>query len=173
MGAVDTPQASSHGKGGKFKMKRMAIRIDMTPMVDVAFLLLIFFMVTTVFRLPQAMEINLPPEGKDKPSEVEVNEKDLLYFRVDPVDSLYYNVGFENPKPVSWGELRGILEQKKADRKDKLTIVAKIHRKAKYSNMVHLLDAFNLAKTTRFSILKFDAVDDSLLALTGRYVRGL
>jgi biopolymer transport protein ExbD len=38
------------------------VRIDMTPMVDVAFLLLIFFMVTTVFRTPQALEINLPPD---------------------------------------------------------------------------------------------------------------
>jgi biopolymer transport protein ExbD len=172
MGAVDTPSGSSHGKGGKFKMKRMAIRIDMTPMVDVAFLLLIFFMVTTVFRLPQAMEINLPPESEN-PTEVDVNEKTLLYFRVDPVDSLYFNIGMENPQPMSWSELRGKLNERKNVVGDKLTIVAKIHRKAKYSNMVNLLDEFNVAKTTRFSILKFDAVDDSLLALTGRYVRGL
>jgi biopolymer transport protein ExbD len=171
MGAVDTPQGSSKGKGGKFKAKRMSIRIDMTPMVDVAFLLLIFFMVTTVFRLPQAMEINLPPDS-DKPTEVDVNEKTLIYFRVDPVDSLYYNIGMENPKPVSWGELRSMLNERKTTVGDKLTIVAKIHRKAKYSDMVKLLDEFNLAKTTRFSILKFDAVDDSLLALTGRYVKG-
>jgi biopolymer transport protein ExbD len=169
MGAVDTPQGSSRGKGGKFKTKRMAIRIDMTPMVDVAFLLLIFFMVTTVFRLPQAMEINLPPESA---GEAEVNEKDLLYFRVDPADSLYFNVGFENPQPTSWSGIRTILNDRKTARGDKLTIVAKIHRKAKYSNMVNLLDEFNLAKTTRFSILKFDTVDDSLLALTGSYVRG-
>ncbi len=172
MAAVDTPQGSSHGKG-KLKIKRMAIRIDMTPMVDVAFLLLIFFMVTTVFRLPQAMEINLPPEAS---SSVEVNEKQLLYFRVDPADSLYFNVGFDNPKPTSWSELRKILNDRKtalgAD-SSKLTIVAKVHRKAKYADMVHLLDEFNVAKTTRFSILKFDTVDDSLLALTGRYVRGM
>jgi biopolymer transport protein ExbD len=163
MGAVDTPQASS--RGGKKRKARIAIRIDMTPMVDVAFLLLIFFMVTTVFRLPQAMEINLPPESA---GEAEVNERNLLYLRVDPADSLWYNVGFDTPKPVTWGELRGLLDERKNAVGDKLTIVAKINRKAKYSTMVDLLDEFNVARTTRFSILKFDAADDSALGLKAK-----
>ena len=66
MGAVDTPQPKRRQEEGQEDAKRrVGIRIDMTPMVDVAFLLLIFFMVTTVFRTPQALEINLPP--KDNP----------------------------------------------------------------------------------------------------------
>ena len=50
-------------KGGKKKKKgrRLGIRIDMTPLVDVGFLLLTFFMLTTTMNKPQAMEINLPP----------------------------------------------------------------------------------------------------------------
>jgi len=160
MAAVDTPQASS--RGGKKKKARIAIRIDMTPMVDVAFLLLIFFMVTTVFRLPQAMEINLPPESS---GEAEVNEKNLLYLRVDPSDSLWANVGFDDPKPLPWSGVMELLAQRKEISGDKLVIVAKIHRKAKYHAMVDLLDDFNLANATRFSILKFDTVDDSLLGI--------
>lgn len=163
MGAVDAPSGGS-SRGGKKKKARISIRIDMTPMVDIAFLLLIFFMVTTVFRLPQAMEINLPPESS---SEAEVSEKNLLYLRVDPADSLWFNIGFDNPKRMSWKELPGLLRDRKTEAGDKLTIVAKVHRKAKYSNMVDLLDEFNLAKTNRFSILKFDVVDDSLIALGG------
>ena len=170
MGALDAPSGGS-SRGGKKKKARAAIRIDMTPMVDVAFLLLIFFMVTTVFRLPQAMEINLPPESS---AEAEVSEKNLLYLRVDPADSLWYNIGFDNPKRMSWKELPGLLRDRKTEVGDKLTIVAKVHRKAKYSNMVDLLDEFNLAKTMRFSILKFDVVDDSLIALGGGPIsRGL
>ena len=46
----------------------------MTPMVDVAFLLLIFFMVTTVFRRPQAMEVNLPEPG----AKVQVPETNVM-----------------------------------------------------------------------------------------------
>jgi biopolymer transport protein ExbD len=55
-------------KGGKKGLRRpkrrISIRIDMTPMVDIAFLLLIFYMVSTVFSMPQAMEINLPPKDR-------------------------------------------------------------------------------------------------------------
>ncbi|MCU0412291.1 MAG: biopolymer transporter ExbD [Bacteroidetes bacterium] len=53
----------SHGKKGKKHKgkRRMGTHIDMTPLVDVAFLLLTFFMLTTTFSLPQVLEINLPP----------------------------------------------------------------------------------------------------------------
>jgi biopolymer transport protein ExbD len=97
-----------------------------------------------------------------------VQERNLLYLRVDPGDSLWYNIGFDNPKPMSWSELRGLLNERKNIVGDRLVIVAKINRKAKYSTMVDLLDEFNVAKTTRFSILRFDAVDDSLLGLKVR-----
>src|SRR5438034_11098892 len=82
MGAVDTPEAGvKHKKGGLRKRapKRIGVKIDMTPMVDVAFLLLIFFMCTTVFRKPQALEINLPPDPKAK---VEIAESNVFTLRV-------------------------------------------------------------------------------------------
>src|SRR3990172_9591629 len=82
MGAVDTPETGAkHKKGGLRKRapKRLGIKIDMTPMVDVAFLLLIFFMCTTVFRKPQALEINLPPDPKAK---VESAESNVMTLRV-------------------------------------------------------------------------------------------
>lgn len=48
----------------KIKKRRLAIRIDMTPMVDVAFLLLTFFMLTTQFKPPQEVQIALPTSDK-------------------------------------------------------------------------------------------------------------
>lgn len=58
-----------HGKkkGGKVHAKKQSTRIDMTPMVDLAFLLLTFFMLTATFNKPQVMEINMPvpPTGPD------------------------------------------------------------------------------------------------------------
>src|SRR6266699_296630 len=86
MGAVDSPETGAkHKKGGlrKRKPKRIGIRVDMTPMVDVAFLLLIFFMCTTVFRKPQALEINLPPDPKAK---VEIAESNVFTLRVIAAD---------------------------------------------------------------------------------------
>jgi len=54
-------ERKSHGKKRK-KARRLGVRIDMTPLVDVAFLLLTFFMYTTTMSRPQTMEINLPPD---------------------------------------------------------------------------------------------------------------
>src|SRR2546425_5141200 len=70
--------------------RRVGVRIDMTPMVDVAFLLLIFFMVTTVFRTPQALEINLPP---DKDVQIQVAQSKVLSVRVLPDDRVYWRRG--------------------------------------------------------------------------------
>ena len=62
------------GKGGKHKKvraKKSSTHIDMTPMVDLAFLLLTFFMLTTTFGKPKTMEINMPvKDPTEKPSEV-------------------------------------------------------------------------------------------------------
>src|SRR5678815_2376860 len=80
MGAVDTPDTGAkHKKGGRRKPKRIGVKIDMTPMVDVAFLLLIFFMCTTVFRKPQALEINLPPDPK---AVVEIKQSNVMTLRM-------------------------------------------------------------------------------------------
>src|SRR5689334_2305009 len=98
MGAVDTPQprAQKGGKGHRRPKRRVGVRIDMTPMVDVAFLLLIFFMVTTVFRTPQALEINLPPDNQTpKP----IAESKILQLRVLSDLQVYWKRG---PKTDPW-----------------------------------------------------------------------
>jgi biopolymer transport protein ExbD len=57
-------EGASVERGKKGGIKRRAKFVnDLTPMVDIAFLLVIFFMTTTVFREPQAIEVSLPPKG--------------------------------------------------------------------------------------------------------------
>ena len=93
MGAVDTPERGGKkkkgGLSGRRPKRRVGVRIDMTPMVDVAFLLLIFFMVTTVFRTPKALEINLPP----KDATVEVKESMTFTMRILEDGRLYWKRG--------------------------------------------------------------------------------
>lgn len=166
-----TEKKSSGGAGPSWKRPRMAIRIDMTPMVDIAFLLLIFFMVTTVFRLPQAMEMVLP-EAQDStqtPSTIKVQEKKLITFLVTEYDSLAYFIGVEPPRLLGWDSLRPkLIERGEAvGGADSLTVVARIHKKAKYSSMVNLIDEFNVAKTTRFAVDHFTTLEDSLLRGVG------
>lgn len=149
MGAVGEVAPRSGKRKGKKrrKMRRVGIRMDMTPMVDVAFLLLTFFMLTTVFSAPQTMEINLPP----KDVQVEVAENNLLTLRIMEDGSIFWNIGIERPQKIAFSELRAFL-QEKSSLNAKLITLIKIDRKAKYHNMVDILDEIQLASVTRFSL---------------------
>lgn len=69
----------------KGKKRRVSIRIDMTPMVDIAFLLLIFYMATTQFKPPEARAVELP----ESHSQIELPEKDVIFITVTRYDSIY------------------------------------------------------------------------------------
>ena len=119
----------------------------MTPMVDVAFLLLIFFMVTTVFRTPQALEINLPP---DKDVKIEVAESKVLTVRVLPDNRAYWKRGTDPWARSEVSGLGAVLLPFKGN-KD-LVVLIKIDREAKFNNMVDIIDELDLANLTRFSL---------------------
>ena len=146
------------GKPGKKKglrrpKRRVSIRIDMTPMVDIAFLLLIFYMVTTVFAMPQAMEINLPP--KDQKEEIEVKESNLLTIRVDDAGRFWWNLKTPTPDnlplylpPKNTGDtvyvmnsdtLVGLLREQNT-LNPKLNTLILLHRDADYADFVNILD---------------------------------
>lgn len=146
------------GKPGKKKglrrpKRRVSIRIDMTPMVDIAFLLLIFYMVTTVFAMPQAMEINLPP--KDQKEDIEVKESNLLTIRVDDAGRFWWNLKTPTPDnlPLLLPPLKtedtlyvlnsdtliGLLRERNTEN-PKLNTLILIHRDGDYADFVNILD---------------------------------
>jgi biopolymer transport protein ExbD len=153
--------SKSHGKGAKKhkNKKRINVRIDMTPMVDVIMLLLTFFMLTTVFSTPQTMEINVPPENDTK---VEVAETKLLTLRVVPDGTIFYNKGIENPKKLTFAELQGFLVQTLAAEPGIICLL-KVHREGKYEMMVNIMDEINIAGITRFSLAPFNDADERVV----------
>src|SRR2546427_7100153 len=158
MGAVDTPESGvKHKKGGlrKRQPKRIGIKIDMTPMVDVAFLLLIFFMCTTVSRKPQALEINLPPDPNAK---VEIAESNVMTLRVVAgPDSTrgdvraFWRIAKDPFQEVNVEKLQPIFETE-VKKNSKLVVLVKIDRKAKYRYMVDIIDQLQFAELNRFSL---------------------
>ena len=132
----------------------------MTPLVDVAFLLLTFFMYTTSMSRPQTMEINLPP---DKNVKVEIAESNLMVLRVNDKGVIYWNIALDAPKIIEAKDLRAFLVDKQASI-PKLTVLLKIDRLGKYKMMVDLIDELNNAGVQRFSLAPLGDPDKALMA---------
>ena len=159
MGIVDSPNGRGHKKKGRRQSKRIGFHLDMTPMVDVAFLLLTFFMLTTTFSKSNTMEINIPPEK----TEVKVAENNVLTLRIADDAMAYYSLGENAPRRIFLYdsrdtrrlalsvELRQLLRQQTSSN-EKLVIVVKISEKAKYRHLVDIIDELNLMKIDRFSL---------------------
>ncbi len=145
---VAAPRGHEKKKKKRRKMRRVNIRIDMTPMVDVAFLLLTFFMLTTSMKRPQTMEINLPP---NKDVKVEVAMSNLLTLRVAEDGTIYWNMGVDPPAKVDMSGLRALVTGK-MQQNPKLITLIKVDRKGKYHYMVDIMDELNLANMQRFSL---------------------
>jgi biopolymer transport protein ExbD len=76
--------------------RRVAIRIDMTPMVDIAFLLLIFYMATTTFKPPEHKAVNIPSSH----SEIKLPESNLMTITVTKEDSVFVDYIVSRKKKV-------------------------------------------------------------------------
>ena len=176
MAGMDFAGPSKAKKTGlKRPKRRIGVRIDMTPMVDIAFLLLIFYMVTTLFSAPKAMEISLPPAK----TEVAVGESHLLFLRVTTDGKLYENFGIKDPPElISLASLREFLLEKTKEIPE-IVIFVKIDKEAKYSIMVDIIDDIQVVESkmketnpefsSRFSIAPLDDFDQKQLAKVPGY----
>lgn len=155
--AEKAPKAGK--KGLRRPKRRLSIRIDMTPMVDIAFLLLIFYMVSTVFSQPQAMEINLP--SPDEIVDIEVKASNLLSVWVAEDNAVFWKIGFARadslptmlPPMQNTADSLGyvidsdklinmLVEQNRAN--SKLSTLVLIHQEARFSTMIEILDDIDL-----------------------------
>ncbi|OGF04870.1 MAG: hypothetical protein A2509_07685 [Candidatus Edwardsbacteria bacterium RIFOXYD12_FULL_50_11] len=103
------PQESGKKKGGLRKRKgRPNIVLDMTPMVDIGFLLVIFFMTTTRFKEPQAIEITLPPETAKEES-MDVAQSNVLSVNIMKDGTILQNIGFDVPALVAVESLDSLM----------------------------------------------------------------
>lgn len=153
-------------KGGKVRVKKSSTRIDMTPMVDLAFLLLTFFVMTTTLNKPQAMQINMPDKPKDGDEQPEVNEKNVLTLVLGENDKIYWYIGITNPKVevtnFSATGIRKVLQEKKAEN-PKIIILIKSLDEARYKNMVDIMDEMSISSMQRFALVEITAVDKDLV----------
>ncbi len=134
------------------KKKRIGISIDMTPMVDVAFLLLIFFMTTTQFRPPEKDRIDLPQSSSD----LKIPESDIITIGVtkDSRMSIDYRARGErkNPYLSDAEQLRMALQEARISN-PAARVLVKVDKDANYGTMQDIMQILQEEGATRFNIV--------------------
>ena len=93
MASIDTGGGDKHAKGGKKKQKKVTLRVDFTPMVDMNMLLITFFMFCTSLSKPNTMEINMPTKEVDVKDKTEVKASEAVTILLAEDNKVYYYLG--------------------------------------------------------------------------------
>lgn len=97
----DSGDSGKKDKHHKKRAKKGSSRVDMTPMVDLAFLLLTFFVLTATFNKPKAMEINMPVPPKDQENTTKVADETAMTILLnDKKDKIFYYFGMFKPETI-------------------------------------------------------------------------
>jgi len=170
MAELDTSAKDNKpGKGGKKKRKKMSTRVDLTPMVDLGFLLVTFFMLTTTFSKPQTMEINMPvkadPNEKEQTQAVKASKAMTVILGAH--NKIYWYEGLEeNPQMnvtnFSPKGIRTVLYYKNKTIND-LVVLIKSTNDATYDNLVSIFDEMNIIGVKRFALVNLDPKESELI----------
>ena len=165
---------SGGGKGKKIRSKKQNSKVDLTAMVDLAFLLITFFMLTTTLSKPQSMNLGLP--AKDKPNEknedIKVDENRTMTILLGDNDKLVRYVGLlatpvlgGAPKDFTYGKegIRAELLSRKAavlaystakgKPKNGMIVIIKPSKKSNYRNLVDILDEMAIVDVPTYAIV--------------------
>ena len=157
MAEMDTSSGGGHKKGpGVKKSKKLSTRVDLTPMVDLGFLLITFFIFTTTMSQPTAMPLNLPKDT-DKPDE-QNKLKESAAFTVMPAknDKVYYYEGLDPSKiqASDWKTIRdAILDKKRRTDPNDFMVIIKPDKDATYKNTVDMLDEMKIDDVRRYALV--------------------
>jgi biopolymer transport protein ExbD len=153
-------------KGKKIRSKKHSTHVDMTPMVDLAFLLLTFFLFTTTLNKPKAMEVMMPDDTKEVVDPPPVKESNAMTILLSEKRAYYY-FGFRDPKVEATnygpkGIRKAIIEKRKecesrindkTGKPERVTILIKASTDAKYRNIVDILDEMNINDIKAYAIV--------------------
>ena len=125
------------------KSRRPAQEINSSSMADIAFLLLIFFLVTTTIDTDKGLGIVLPPPGD---IEIEIRKENILNCLINSQGKVLLD-----EEPTTVDQIHRIVGQK-LRKNDKLIISLKAHPKTSYNDYVRVIDQLKMADAKRISI---------------------
>jgi biopolymer transport protein ExbD len=167
----------------KIRSKKLNTKVDLTAMVSVSFLLIIFFMVTTELAKPKAVDLSLPDnrtivcgpitrEGENRSITIMLGENNKLIYYIGILSS-----PIVSPKEIKYGKdgiRRELLKRKnslfqyasKGLKPENIVVIIKPSKKSNYKNLVDILDEMTIAKIGTYAIVNdFTPEESQLLAL--------
>ncbi|AWG21299.1 biopolymer transporter ExbD [Flavobacterium faecale] len=159
------------GKGGKVRSKKQNSKVDLTAMVDLAFLLITFFMLTTTLSKPQSMSLGLPDKNEDdKEVDIKVDENRTLTVMMGADNKLVFYMGLLNtpiagPKDIAYGKdgiRKELLKRKqevlaystaKGKPDQGMIVIIKPSKKSNYKNVIDILDEMAISNVPTYTIV--------------------
>ena len=175
MAAIDQPAPKA---GKKPRARQHKFRLDMTPMVDLAFLLLTFFMLTTTFAKPRVMQLTMPVKPQLH-EENPLRQTHAMTVLLGAGHQVFYYFGLNAPADPSvpvptlhatnFGP-RGIRQAllARGRRQPALVVLIAAGPRAKYSDMVNILDEMNITNQPKYALIPLSAADRQLLPASER-----
>ncbi|HEY4110704.1 biopolymer transporter ExbD [Puia sp.] len=158
--------AGGHKKGrGVRKGKKLSTRVDLTPMVDLGFLLITFFIFTTTMSRPTALHLHMP---KDVPAkdQLPVKESAVITLLLGKNDKVFYYEG-RDPSKMHESDFRGIrtvlLDKKMRTDTTFFQVILKPSRDASYRNAVSILDEMTIDAIHHYALVEIDPSEYTLL----------
>lgn len=152
-------------KGGKVRSKKQSTRVDMTPMVDLGFLLITFFMFTTTFSKPNVMDLGLPAKPKKDqklPDNIEIDLKNSISLIIGKDNRVFYHqldkegLNEQTLKETTFDKdgITKVIENAKKGARDqnKFTVIIKPTDEAVFKNFVDVLDEMAVTKNERYGV---------------------
>ncbi|MBS1621563.1 MAG: biopolymer transporter ExbD [Bacteroidetes bacterium] len=121
MASIESGEDSGHKKGpGVKKAKKLSTRVDMTPMVDLGFLLITFFVFTATMQTPTTMDLNMPKDTQKQDELTQVKQSGALTILLGKDNQVYYYVGELKPDASNFQQttfkgIRDVIIKKKQE----------------------------------------------------------
>ncbi|QEH40716.1 biopolymer transporter ExbD [Chitinophaga sp. XS-30] len=188
MAEMDTSSSGGGKKHQGTKSKKLSTRVDMTPMVDLGFLLITFFMLTTTMSKPKTMDLIMPKDTEKEEEQNKVKESTALTILLGKKDQVYYYEGlaqdpnassnpdfFKASSFANTGGIRDIIIKKRDEvaqlrnfkgEPEDVVVIIKADDGATYKNFVDLLDEMAINRIQRYATVDISDQDKQWIKST-------
>src|ERR1700733_1514237 len=169
MAEIDTSSGGGKKGPGVKKAKKLSTRVDLTPMVDLGFLLITFFIFATTLSQPTTMGLAMPKDDVKDQDLTKIKESGALTIVMGKANQVYYYMGMDPTKLQSstYLQIRDVILKKKASTPaDDLFITLKPDKDATYENVVNMLDEMTIDDISRYSMDNANDVEDLVVSRT-------